>query len=89
MSRTAPEPVAPGEISYIEPITVVSEPGERKGVRFQRFRVHPDFYISIHDDGRVRIESRHRDLTVKNLHNHQNGSTANIQTTPKLGDEDD
>lgn len=66
-------------ISYVFPISVTSEPGARKGVRFQRFRLHPEFYVTIHEDGRIRVEAPNVSFSVRNLHNHGSGSsTINI-----------
>jgi hypothetical protein len=70
-------------LQFTDPVTVTSELGRSSAGRFQRFRVHPDFWINVFEDGRVMVTSYVADLALTNLTNFRDGSTVTVQVTPK------
>jgi hypothetical protein len=64
------------------PIEIMSEPATRKGVRSQRFRVSPDVWVTVHEDGRIGLGSYTHHLRVDALVNAAGGSTLTIVTGP-------
>lgn len=63
------------------PVEIMSEPGTRKGIRSQRYRVSPDVWVTVHEDGRITFGSYTRHLTVQALINAKGGSALTVTTT--------
>jgi hypothetical protein len=74
---------------FSEPETLTTEPGRSKLGRFQRLRVHPDFWINVYEeiDGvlRVQLTSYTKDVSVFDVGNYSKGSGAELRLTPKEG----
>ncbi len=76
-SSTGGEP-----LTFGEPVTITSEPGQYKGVRSQRFRVRPDVWLTVHEDGRLTLGSYSQAFTVTYLHQHKQGAGVSLTTHP-------
>ncbi|MGY2082027.1 hypothetical protein [Modestobacter sp. SYSU DS0657] len=70
------------EFDYTSPVTVSSTPGQRLGVRHQRFRITPDLSITVFENGRVRIGSYSLALNITSLFNTKDGTGLDIRTAP-------
>jgi hypothetical protein len=75
-------------LSFGQPMTITSEPGQYKGVRHQRVRLGPDMWITVHEDGRLTLGSYTHAFTVTYLHQHKQGAGVSLSTRPILAAEE-
>jgi len=57
--------------------------GTRLGVRSQKFQLTGDLWVTLFEDGRVRVGSYNHDMTLLNLNNFGDGSGVHLQLSPK------
>lgn len=55
----------------------------RLGVRSQKFQLTGDLWVTLFEDGRVRVGSYNHDMTLLNLNNFGDGSGVHLQLNPK------
>lgn len=55
----------------------------RLGVRSQKFQLTGDVWVTLFEDGRVRVGSYNHDMVLLNLNNFSQGSGVHLRLVPK------
>lgn len=73
--------MAPSDVTT--PLTVTGEPGRSSRTTYQRYRLSPDFYVTVYDDGRFSLTSLTHDVAVTSVNNFESGSGVEVVLTEK------